>query len=45
MISFFEKNSPKVFSLIPPEIIYLNDNGIEIEGLNIWGSPVYTLVQ
>lgn len=38
---FFEKNSPKeVFSLIPPEIIYLNDNGIEIEGLNIWGSPV-----
>jgi Icc-related predicted phosphoesterase len=23
-----------------PEIIYLNDSGIEIEGLKIWGSPV-----
>jgi Icc-related predicted phosphoesterase len=23
-----------------PEIIYLNDSGVEIEGLKIWGSPV-----
>lgn len=23
-----------------PNIIYLNDSGVEIEGLNIWGSPV-----
>lgn len=27
-------------SLIPNEIIYLNDSGININGFNIWGSPV-----
>lgn len=38
---FFEKSSPKeIFSIIPQDIIYLNDSGIEIEGLQIWGSPV-----
>ena len=26
--------------LIPKDIIYLNDSGITIEGLKIWGSPV-----
>jgi Icc-related predicted phosphoesterase len=25
---------------MPPGIIYLNDNGITINGINIWGSPI-----
>ncbi|TND08928.1 MAG: metallophosphoesterase [Bacteroidetes bacterium] len=38
---FFEKESPeKIRSLIPPGVIYLNDSGIEIEGVRIWGSPI-----
>lgn len=38
---FFEKSSPQeIFSLIPSNVIYLNDNETEIEGLKIWGSPV-----
>ena len=38
---FFEKESPEEISnLIPAGIIYLNDSGIEIEGLKIWGSPI-----
>ena len=27
-------------SLIPENVIYLNDSGVEIEGIKIWGSPV-----
>lgn len=27
-------------SLVPKDIIYLNDSGVEIEGIKIWGSPV-----
>jgi len=26
--------------IIPDNVIYLNDSGIEIEGLHIWGSPI-----
>lgn len=26
--------------LIPPEVIYLQNSGIEISGLKVWGSPV-----
>jgi Icc-related predicted phosphoesterase len=38
---YFEKNSiSDILKEIPPGITYLNDSGIEIEGLHIWGSPV-----
>jgi Icc-related predicted phosphoesterase len=38
---FFEKAKvSEIHSLIPGEIIYLKDSGININGLNIWGSPV-----
>ncbi len=38
---FFEKeSSDKIKHLIPENIIYLNESGIEIEGLKIWGSPI-----
>ena len=38
---FFEKAEAQVIAdLIPPNVTYLNDSGITIEGINIWGSPV-----
>ena len=38
---YFEKNSSeKIKSVIPKNIIYLNDSGITIDKINIWGSPV-----
>ncbi|MEZ4847203.1 MAG: metallophosphoesterase [Bacteroidia bacterium] len=38
---FIAADSPEEFeSKIPPGIIYLNDSGVEINGLNFWGSPV-----
>lgn len=37
----FEKaSSEELKNLIPENLIYLNDSGVCIEGLNIWGSPV-----
>ncbi|MCA6362749.1 MAG: metallophosphatase domain-containing protein [Bacteroidetes bacterium] len=30
----------KVRALIPDDVIYLNDSGVRIEGIHIWGSPV-----
>lgn len=30
----------KINALIPDNVIYLNDNGVRIEGIHIWGSPV-----
>ncbi len=37
---FFErKSSAYIESLIPKDIIYLNDSGICIEGFNIWVHP------
>jgi len=38
---FLEKeNKENIDSIIPSNINYLNDSGIEIEGIKIWGSPV-----
>lgn len=38
---FFEKESAEdIANVIPPNVIYLNDSGIQIEGVNIWGSPI-----
>ncbi len=38
---FFERNSDTDISkLIPENVIYLNDTGITIEGITIWGSPI-----
>ncbi len=38
---FFERaNEQTVQALIPENVIYLNDSGIEIEGIKIWGSPI-----
>ena len=38
---YFEKQRKKeIEKLIPPGITYLNDSGIEINGIKIWGSPV-----
>jgi Icc-related predicted phosphoesterase len=38
---FFENASTKeIKELIPSNIIYLNDSGVIIEGMKIWGSPV-----
>jgi Icc-related predicted phosphoesterase len=36
----FETNRHTVRSMIPDNVIYLEDSGVEIEGLNFWGSPV-----
>lgn len=39
----FESDPEKAEELLKefgPEIIYLNDSGVEVEGLNFWGSPV-----
>ena len=37
---FEQAESELIESLIPDNVIYLNDSGISIGGLNIWGSPV-----
>jgi Icc-related predicted phosphoesterase len=37
---YFEKEPGKVQTTIPPGVIYLQDSGVEVEGLKIWGSPV-----
>ena len=38
---FFERESDDVIaSKVPKNVIYLNDSGCVIEGLNIWGSPI-----
>lgn len=38
---FFEKTSAATIEqLLPPSIIYLNDSGVTIEGIKIWGSPI-----
>jgi Icc-related predicted phosphoesterase len=37
----FEKlTAEHLENLIPENVIYLNDSGVTIEGINIWGSPV-----
>ncbi|MEL6250902.1 MAG: metallophosphatase domain-containing protein [Bacteroidota bacterium] len=38
---FFAARNPRKFnSMIPKNVIYLNDSGAQIGNLNIWGSPV-----
>jgi Icc-related predicted phosphoesterase len=38
---FLAEKEPDLFqSLIPPSVTYLNDSGVEIGGLKIWGSPI-----
>jgi len=38
---FLAEQNPTLFkSLIPQNVIYLNDSGCEIQGLRIWGSPI-----
>lgn len=38
---YFEKQPPDVIQkTLPRGVIYLNDSGITIEGIQIWGSPV-----
>ncbi len=38
---FFERYSPEeVAAIIPDNVIYLNDSGIDLNGIKIWGSPV-----
>ncbi|MEN9611408.1 MAG: hypothetical protein RLZZ628_2222 [Bacteroidota bacterium] len=38
---FLAEREPNLFeSLIPKNCIYLKNNGIEIEGIYIWGSPI-----
>lgn len=38
---FFEKESfETIQAIIPPTVIYLNDSGITLEGIHIWGSPI-----
>ncbi|MGN7203829.1 metallophosphatase domain-containing protein [Pedobacter sp. SAFR-022] len=38
---FFEEASAQYISKVLPEnLVYLNDSGITINGINIWGSPV-----
>jgi len=35
----FEENPPVAKELIPDNVIYLQDEGVEIEGIKFWGSP------
>jgi predicted phosphohydrolase len=38
---FFERAQPEhIRNIIPPNIIYLNDSGITLNGFRIWGSPI-----
>lgn len=35
----FERNPGVAEALVPANVTYLRDSGVEIEGLKIWGSP------
>jgi len=37
---YLDENPVELLELIPSNVIYLNNNGCEIEGIKIWGSPV-----
>jgi len=38
---FFEKESEEnIQAIIPHNVTYLNDSGVEVEGIQIWGSPI-----
>ena len=36
----FDRSRILAMELVPKNVIYLEDSGVEIEGLNFWGSPV-----
>ena len=35
----FETDPPTAEALLGPDIVYLRDSGVELEGLRFWGSP------
>lgn len=38
---FLEQAHPNIVNgIIPKNVVYLNDSGVEIDGLKIWGSPI-----
>jgi Icc-related predicted phosphoesterase len=38
---YFEKLSTKeIHALLPENVFYLNDSGVELGGIKIWGSPI-----
>lgn len=37
---FEEASADDIRAMIPPELIYLNDSGVKIAGIHIWGSPI-----
>lgn len=37
---FEEATKEEIEAMIPDNLIYLNDSGVEIEGIKIWGSPI-----
>jgi Icc-related predicted phosphoesterase len=36
----FETDEGLAKALLPDNVIYLNDNGVTIDGINFWGSPI-----
>ncbi len=39
---FEQATATEIKNIIPPNVAYLEDSGVEIGGINIWGSPVST---
>jgi Icc-related predicted phosphoesterase len=38
---YFQKTKKETLEkMIPREVIYLNDSGVELEGIKLWGSPI-----
>lgn len=37
---FYLERIERAESIIPPSLIYLNDSGVTLRGVHIWGSPV-----
>jgi Icc-related predicted phosphoesterase len=37
---FEDCQSETIKGIMPPNVIYLNDSGVEINGVHIWGSPI-----
>ncbi len=37
---FEQKSAEEINSIIPQNIIYLNNTGVDIDGIQVWGSPV-----
>lgn len=35
----FENKLSKTLALLPKDVVYLHDNGVEIDGVKFWGSP------